>query len=675
MRNVKQMLSTDAGTRRRVELLRRAQGRAEPAAPAPKFLRIQQMRHVPGFLHGLRAPSVEARLAVMPWSGWVHLASRGLTLLEEQLPAAAGARMPELATAPRRSPSAGILHRLVRVVHGLQQAAGLPHLGDAWLVASPAPKDKAAKSEQWTLAVPGLAPAAVAEALAWVVQWLDRRSPEAMQWSARDGEQLAALLAGMGRSGARGFNNRYLLEAAHAQGIPWQALPGGVFQYGWGERSAWMESTFTQATSSISSKAARNKAVTAAMLRQAGLPAPVHRIVRTEEAAIEAATAIGYPVVVKPLDQDGGVGVSAGLQDEAQVRSAFARARTHAENLLVEKHVDGRDFRVWVFNGKAVGAMERVPGGVTGDGVHSVQELVAIANRDPLRGHQDWSVLSALELDEEALELLAAGGIDPASVPAAGRFVRLRRAANISSGGTPVDVFAQLHPDNARLCERAAAALRLDLAGIDLIIPDIAKSWRETGAGICEVNAQPQISAVAAAHLFPQVLSRLVRAKGRIPVALVVGAADAGASVVGGVAAMLARRGVRAGAVGEGGVMAGEDCLSPTRGALLADVRCLLLDQGVQALVVHAEAKDLVTGGFPFDRFDVLAVAEGVGAELTTLFGQAALHCSGDVLMPHDHPAVAAAREAFGAQRVQMLASPAALPAALDAALQVALRV
>jgi hypothetical protein len=89
MRNVKQMLSTDAGTRRRVELLRRAQGRAEPAAPAPKFLRIQQMRHVPGFLHGLRAPSVEARLAVMPWSGWVHLASRGLTLLEDQLPAAA----------------------------------------------------------------------------------------------------------------------------------------------------------------------------------------------------------------------------------------------------------------------------------------------------------------------------------------------------------------------------------------------------------------------------------------------------------------------------------------------------------------------------------------------------------------------------------------------------------
>ena len=39
----------------------------------------------------------------------------------------------------------------------------------------------------------------------------------------------------------------------------------------------------------------------------------------------------------------------------------------------------------------------------------------------------------------------------------------------------------------------AAQAVRLDLAGVDIILPDPKRSWFETGALVCEINAQPAL--------------------------------------------------------------------------------------------------------------------------------------------------------------------------------------
>ena len=106
-------------------------------------------------------------------------------------------------------------------------------------------------------------------------------------------------------------------------------------------------------------------------------------------------------------------------------------------------------------------------------------------------------------------------GLDLQSVVEKGRVLQLRGAANVSLGGTTWDVTCSAHPDNLALASHAARALRLDLAGVDLLLPDISRSWKETGGTICEVNAQPQFSATSA-HL--QVLQRLMVRQGRIPV-------------------------------------------------------------------------------------------------------------------------------------------------------------
>src|SRR5690606_15440095 len=145
----------------------------------------------------------------------------------------------------------------------------------------------------------------------------------------------------------------------------------------------------------------------------------------------------------------------------------YAHATGHSSRVLVEEHVPGNDYRITVENGRVIKAITRQPGGVTGDGRQTVAELVAdTISKAPPRRPRD----SLVSLDQEACDLLEARGMTIDSIPEAGAFVALRRRANMSTGGTSLDVIDRLHPDNASLAIRAAQALKLDVAGIDLIM-------------------------------------------------------------------------------------------------------------------------------------------------------------------------------------------------------------
>jgi cyanophycin synthetase len=71
--------------------------------------------------------------------------------------------------------------------------------------------------------------------------------------------------------------------------------------------------------------------------------------------------------------------------------------------------------------------------------------------------------------------------------------VFLRATANLSTGGTSIDRTDEMHPDNVTACEMAAGAVGLDIAGIDVLTPDISVPFRENGAVIIEVNAAPGV--------------------------------------------------------------------------------------------------------------------------------------------------------------------------------------
>lgn len=403
------------------------------------------------------------------------------------------------------------------------------------------------------------------------------------------------------------LNGVRFIAAARELGIPVHDFSIGVVQFGMGSRARWIESSFTDQTSVVGTRLARDKRITAQILRHSGIPVPEHRPARNADQAVEIAAALGYPVVVKPTDLDGGRGVAAGLTDADQVRTAFEKCKKLSERVLVEKHVEGRDYRVIVFQGEPIFAVERVPGGVTGNGADSIEALLEAYNANPLR-QGPHPPLGPLKLDDEAQAMLKAEGLELGSVPEAGRFVRMRRAANIVSGGTPVAAYDKAHPDNLALAARAARALRLDLAGIDLIIDDIGRSWHESGAAICEVNAQPNLGQLTTAHLYPEILSAVVPGTGRIPVVLIAGAADP-AAIGAEVEQAFAARGLRAALRDNKGVrIAGEQV---TKGLTLPVQagQMMLLDNRVDAMILCVNDLSLMRTGLPVDRYDVLVLA------------------------------------------------------------------
>ncbi|MBT8130758.1 MAG: cyanophycin synthetase, partial [Gammaproteobacteria bacterium] len=121
----------------------------------------------------------------------------------------------------------------------------------------------------------------------------------------------------------------------------------------------------------------------------------------------------------------------------------------------------------------------------------TIEQLVAEVNLDPRRGVGHEKVLTRLELDHQAERLQAKQGYDRATVPADKEVVYLRTTANLSTGGTAIDVTDVIHPDNREMAERAIRGIGLDIGGVDFLTDDITRSYHETGGGICEVNAGP----------------------------------------------------------------------------------------------------------------------------------------------------------------------------------------
>ncbi len=283
-----------------------------------------------------------------------------------------------------------------------------------------------------------------------------------------------------------------LVRAAHARDIPVYRLnDASLIQVGEGKYQQRIEAALTSRTSHIAVEIASDKNLCNTILADLGLPVPRQKVVYTADEAIRAADRIGYPVVIKPLDGNHGRGVTTNITAESEIAAAFETADAEGSAVLVETMLSGDDHRLLVVNGQLAAAARRVPGHVKGDGRHTIAELVDIVNQDPRRGVGHENVLTRLELDDQAKRLLEEKGYTEATVPVEGEEVYLRKTANISTGGTAVDVTDTIHPDNKLMAERAIQAIGLDVGAVDFLTTDITKSYREAGGGICEINAGP----------------------------------------------------------------------------------------------------------------------------------------------------------------------------------------
>ena len=293
---------------------------------------------------------------------------------------------------------------------------------------------------------------------------------------------------------AFGPSTQAIIDEAAARDIPYMRLnEQSLVQLGQGAYQKRIRATMTSSTPALAVDIAGDKKLTNQLLAAAGLPTPRSEVVRSEDEAVTAAHRIGFPVVVKPLDGNHGRGVSLDVRTERDVRRGFKRARDESRRgiVVVESFVQGNDYRVLVVGGRMVAVAQRVPAHVTGDGKHTIAELVEETNQDPRRGIGHEKVLTKIKIDDAAKELLKKQGYTLDDVPDEGAFVKLVATGNMSTGGISIDRTFEAHEENVEIAEEAARVVGLDVAGIDFLTPDISQPVRETGGAIVEVNAAP----------------------------------------------------------------------------------------------------------------------------------------------------------------------------------------
>ena len=283
-----------------------------------------------------------------------------------------------------------------------------------------------------------------------------------------------------------------IVEEAVARDIPWIRLgTNSLVQLGYGINQMRFQATITCKTSSIAVDIACNKEQTKKMLDAASIPVASGGICVDEEDLEEVIKKIGYPIVIKPLDGNHGKGASINIKKWEDAVEGLAYAKKYSHRVIVEKFITGYDFRVLVIDNKLVAAAKREPAHVKGDGKQTIQQLIDETNLDPKRGYGHENVLTQIDVDRDTTDLLEKLNYTLATVPKKDEVVYLKSTANLSTGGTSVDVTDLMHPENIFLCERISRVIGLDVCGVDIMAENLTQPLKENGGCILEVNAAP----------------------------------------------------------------------------------------------------------------------------------------------------------------------------------------
>lgn len=495
---------------------------------------------------------------------------------------------------------------LLKCTTALQEQSGFPIFSDGLA-------EQQTDSKRFYLTLPYHNALITIDCLKWTVQALNSLINEKLtspSIALTDAHHALSQQLRQALQGCFNYNTKHFFYAAHAGKIPYLPVADKIYQFGYGINARRFDSTMSDATPALAVILAKDKLFCAQVLRQAGFPVPDHAVAHDENAAVQIAEQLGYPVVVKPIDQDKGLGVSAGLKDAAAVRRAFARAIEYSARILVEKHIDGDDYRITIIEATIERVTRRVPAHLIGDGVSTVQQLLDKTNADPRRQPSKHQAICPIKVDNETAFLLAEQGLSLTAVAQAGQFIKMTRIANVGVGGIPERLNLDLvHPDNLRLAERVAQYLGLDFAGIDFLTPDISQAWHQVNCGICEVNAQPQLGEHADAvkgSRYAAALSKMLNnTDGRIPIASIIGTSHIADKVAQVLHKILLANGVNAGVSATQGVWIGSEQVSWKNLGGFAGGRLLLMNKAVEAAIIPISFAELLQCGTAFDFCDV----------------------------------------------------------------------
>jgi len=187
----------------------------------------------------------------------------------------------------------------------------------------------------------------------WLFTTLNAILRDSSQSSGGYSDSYQNLIKKLRKYGLSGVNRYPLVSAAFNLKIPYTPIKQPLLAFGMGQNSRWLNSSCTDANPKIGIELIQSKSATASILNSFGLPGPTHELVNNQEAAVKVAERLSYPVVVKPDDLDQGMGVYPNIKTEESLKLHFSRTAEISERILIEKHVDGDDYRIYVINQKA----------------------------------------------------------------------------------------------------------------------------------------------------------------------------------------------------------------------------------------------------------------------------------------------------------------------------------
>lgn len=410
-----------------------------------------------------------------------------------------------------------------------------------------------------------------------------------------------------------------IVERAIERKIPFIRLNvGSLVQLGHGARQRRIWTAETDRTSAIAEGISRDKDLTKRLLGRCGIPVPEGQVVESPEAAWAAAQELGLPVVVKPDNGNRSRGVSLELRERADIEAAFDLALAQGRDVMVERFITGVEHRLLVVGQRLAAATRGETTHVTGDGQHTVRELIELqVNTDPRRGQFGDAPLEIVDLDKQPTSVLELQrqGLTPESVPEVGRSVLVQRTGNMST-----DVTDQVHPDVAAVAVLAAKVVGLDIAGVDVVTPDIGQSLEKVGGAVVEVNAGPSLLMhLNPAQGEPRPVGRMIldhlfseQEDGRIPLVGLMGAGDT-ARAARLVAWLLQLQGWHTGLSCRDGLFVNQRRLHAADPMGFEDAERLLINRQVQAAVFESDVRHLMTEGLPYDRCQVGVVTRMPG--------------------------------------------------------------
>ena len=296
-----------------------------------------------------------------------------------------------------------------------------------------------------------------------------------------------------------GPSTKSIKDAAQRYGMPVFPLGDtGFYQIGYGKQGRVIEAAIGSQTSCVAADIASDKQLTKALLENQSIPVPrgeeVHNVINL----LQESEKIGYPLVIKPRYGSKGKGITLNIRDEKTLIESYKKVKDEFGEAIVEKYVEGNDYRVCVVDYNVVAVSLRIPPYIVGDGVHNVKELIMKLNENDLRGYDHEKPLTKIKIDEELIKYLSNKNLTLNTVLEENKKVCLRDNANLSTGGMAIDCTDMISEENKKLCVRAARTIGLDICGVDVKISDIGEPILEKGV-VMEVNAAPGIRM----HLYP----------------------------------------------------------------------------------------------------------------------------------------------------------------------------